>query len=129
MYDINFIQQADILKKSLMEGNITIKDLAKIEEQLEALRSNKPHVFNIETTNHCNMTCIMCPRTTLMTRDIDWIDDQTFESVLDQLTPHTSENMQEFWNFISNEYGITFDEHSENAFYFYVVSRLSLIHI
>lgn len=128
MYDINFIQKADVLKKDLMQGHVTSKDIIKIEQQLESLRSHNPHVFNIETTNHCNMTCIMCPRTSLMTRDIDWIDDQTFENVLDQMTPHTPESMKSFWDFINTEYGINFDQHSENAFYFYVVSRCVILH-
>jgi radical SAM protein with 4Fe4S-binding SPASM domain len=95
---------------------------------MERLRSKAPHVFNIETTNHCNMTCIMCPRTSLMTRDISWIDKASFEGVLDQISAHDDEGLENFWRSIRDKYGITFDERSENAFYFYVVSRCVILH-
>lgn len=40
--------------------------------------SDHPVVYNIETTNRCNMRCKMCPRTTMMTRKIEDIDRETF---------------------------------------------------
>lgn len=128
MYDINFLHKTNTIKKDLMNGDLTSKDIISLEKQFENLRSKNPHVFNIETTNHCNMTCLMCPRTSLMTRQVSWIDDETFENVLDQMTPHNQDNLEEFWDHIKTEYGITFDEHSENAFYFYVVSRCVILH-
>lgn len=63
-----------------------------------------------------------------MTRDIQWIEDDIFEKTLDQITPHSEENLQEFWDYIKNTYGITFDQRHENAFYFYVVSRCVILH-
>jgi len=74
------------------------------------------------------MTCVMCPRTDLMTRDIDWIQADTFEAVLDQMEPNSPEDLEQFWQFIKDQYGITFDERSENAFYFYVLSRCVILH-
>jgi len=128
MYDIKFFKETEKLKKSLLHGELSIADMSKIEAELDMLISKQPHIFNFETTNHCNMTCIFCPRTTLMTRDISWIDDQTFESVLDQMSTHSESDLEEFWKFIKEEYGITFSEKSENAFYFYIVSRCLILH-
>ena len=70
----------------------------------------------------------MCPRTSLMTRDISWIDKDLFESVLDQITPHDEERLDEFWKFIKDTYGITFDQRNENTFYFHIVSRCVILH-
>ena len=128
MYDIKFFQEVADFKQRVVDGKMTRNDVVGIERELDRLRSREPHVFNIETTNHCNMTCIMCPRTTLMTRDIDWIDVDAFGQVLDQIKPHDPEALDEFWSFINDRYGITFDHHDENAFYFYIVSRCVILH-
>ena len=100
MYDIKFFKETEKLKKSLLHGELSIADMSKIEAELDMLISKQPHIFNFETTNHCNMTCIFCPRTTLMTRDISWIDAQTFESVLDQMSTHSESDLEEFRKFI-----------------------------
>ena len=44
------------------------RDPAAARDALESFRSREPVVYNIETTNACNMRCAMCPRTTMMTR-------------------------------------------------------------
>jgi len=128
MYDIKFFQDVADLKQRIVTGNLSRVDIDGIEGQLDAFRARAPHVFNIETTNHCNMTCIMCPRTTLMTRGIEWIDADAFEKVLDQIAPHEPQALDQFWKFIQDNYGITFDQHGENAFYFYIVSRCVILH-
>ena len=128
MYDIDFFQKAESIKQQLVSGSINRSDMLAIEQALETLRSESPHLFNVETTNHCNMTCIMCPRTTLMTRDIQWMGKEHFEHLLDQLIPHSEANLEEFWSFIRDQYGIDAEITSEDAFYFYVVSRCVILH-
>jgi len=128
MYDVNFFKETDKLKKRLMSGQATSDEILGLESQFEMIRSKEPHIFNVETTNHCNMTCVMCPRTSLMTREIAWIGDEVFENTLDQITAHSDVDLERFWKFIENAYGITFSEKSENAFYFYVVSRCIILH-
>ena len=68
MFDIDFFQSVTTLKKKIVAGDFFISAADEIEKELDALRTKKPKVFNIETTNYCNMKCIMCPRTDLMTR-------------------------------------------------------------
>ncbi len=58
-------------------GTDGIKDVADsglhpddLLHQLEASRSELPYVDQIETTNNCNLRCVMCPRTKHMTRAI-----------------------------------------------------------
>lgn len=74
------------------------------------------------------MRCIMCPRTSLMTRSLKQISDSDFESLLDQIRPYTEKELEEFWSFIQSTYKSRFDERSENAFYFYVISRCLTLH-
>lgn len=128
MYDIDFFRKASDLKDRIVSGELTRADMTGIEQEMERLRSKSPNVFNIETTNHCNMTCVMCPRTTLMSRKVEWIDSNAFETVLDQIQPHAPEDLDTFWKFIQDKYGITYDQHGENAFYFYIVSRCVILH-
>ncbi len=128
MYDIEFFQKTDELKSRIMNGELTAKDVNIIESELDHFRSKQPHLFNVETSNFCNMTCIMCPRTTLMTRENQWIDDEAFEEVLDQIKPHGSEDVDQFWNFIESQYGVSPKNPSEDAFYFYTVSKCLILH-
>ncbi|MBT4889929.1 MAG: radical SAM protein [Rhodospirillales bacterium] len=128
MFDIDFFKQAQSIKDRIISGEATRADVLAIEQELDGLRAKSPHVFNVETTNHCNMTCVMCPRTTLMTRENQWIDKEAFENILDQMAPHKEEDLNDFWKFIKETYGITFEYRSENAFYFYIVSRCLILH-
>lgn len=59
MLDINFYMQFDNVLDMIRNGN---KDKERIFEYLDSIRSGHPVVYNIETTNKCNMRCKMCPR-------------------------------------------------------------------
>ncbi len=128
MFDIQFFKKVKPFKDKVIAGGFQPSDADEIEQELEVLRNKTPSVFNIETTNYCNMTCIMCPRTELMTRKNIWIEDATFLKVIDQVQPHSTEDMENFWSFVENEYNSNSDEPSENTFYFRVVSRCVILH-
>jgi len=128
MYDISFFSKSEQIKRRIVQGNATNDDVVQLEAQIDSLRTRRPRLFNVETSNFCNMTCVMCPRTTLMTRENQWIDDELFEGILDQISPHSEPNLQDFWKFVEETYGVTFDRASEDAFYFYVVSRCLILH-
>src|SRR5204863_9196109 len=51
----------------------------------EAVLRNLPDVFAIESTNYCNIKCIMCPRgePDSMTRSVGHIDNAWFKKILD----------------------------------------------
>ncbi|MBF0216063.1 MAG: SPASM domain-containing protein [Candidatus Omnitrophica bacterium] len=127
MYDIRFFRVCGDIKR-----RITGPDEKPGEEEIAAFfereRSRLPAVFNIETTNVCNMTCIMCPRTTLMDRPIKTMDMELFEKVLSQIKPFTGEDLDDFDGFIQRTYSIYPSEMSENAFYFYTSSRYLVLH-
>lgn len=46
-----------------------------------------PQVYQLETTNQCPYTCVMCPRTFAMTRQLGHMDIGLFRDIIDQLRP------------------------------------------
>jgi|TARA_Y100000294_G_C8522497_1_gene323491 radical SAM protein with 4Fe4S-binding SPASM domain len=128
MYDINFIAKSIPTKTKISKDLLSKNDCDTIENELEKLRDSQPHIFNIETTNYCNMTCVMCPRTLYMTRKNIWIDDKMFEDLVDKINPYSENEIEGFWKKIESHYNINKDEVSENAFYFSVVSRCLILH-
>jgi radical SAM protein with 4Fe4S-binding SPASM domain len=128
MFDINFFQHTKELKQKIVNHTYTKKDMEIIFKNLTILKNPKPKVFNVETSNYCNMRCIMCPRTTAMTRKVQTIDDLDFEKVIHQIEPHTKEEIKQFLTFVEEEYGINELSRSENAFYFYVSSTCLTLH-
>lgn len=128
MFDIKFFQKAAPTKEKIVAGEKGAGDVDAILREFDALRAPKPFVFNIETTNYCNMRCVMCPRTELMTRKNIWIDDEMFENVLDQMRPHSDEDLKAFWDFVHGRYDMDEETRTENGFYFHVSSRCVTLH-
>jgi MoaA/NifB/PqqE/SkfB family radical SAM enzyme len=50
----------------------------------------RPVVFQVELTNHCPMTCQMCPRTHAMSRPLGYMPVEMFERIVDQAAAGTS---------------------------------------
>ena len=126
MFDIEFYMKVYDLKKRLMNGEKM--DRAFLVQQLESFRSPDPVVYNIETTNACNMRCEMCPRTTIMTRPIETMKPDMFKRVIDQLKPFTPEQLSRWEAFAEKNYGIKKDSMSENHYFLYVIPRVIVLH-
>ena len=126
MIDIDFYMKVYDLKYKLMGGARMPR--AHLIETFESYRSPEPVVYNIETTNACNMRCEMCPRTTMMTRPIETMAPELFKSVIDQLKPFTAEQMAQWEAFVSQNYGVAKDDMSENHFFLYVIPRVIVLH-
>jgi radical SAM protein with 4Fe4S-binding SPASM domain len=47
----------------------------------------KPKIYQLETTNYCPYTCVMCPRTHAMTRELGHMDIGLFRTIVDQINP------------------------------------------
>jgi wyosine [tRNA(Phe)-imidazoG37] synthetase (radical SAM superfamily) len=91
-------------------------------------RNENPVVYNIETTNTCNMTCKMCPRTTLMTRPVETMEPELFEKIVDQMKNHNSHLWRKWVDFCKINYAIYPDEMSENHFFLYVIPKVVQLH-
>ncbi len=126
MFDINFYMKFHPLQKELAARKQF--DRAYLEDVIEDFRSKTPIVYNIETTNACNMKCQMCPRTTMMTRRVETISKQIFTKVVDQLKPHSETDWNQWKIFVENEYGIKEDDMSENHFFLYIIPKVIQLH-
>ena len=128
MYDIDFIKNSYNIKKDIVSGKLNANNFGDIEAELEHLRNTKPTIFNIETTNYCNMTCVMCPRTIFMKRKNIWINDEIFEEALSNINPYNEDKLMEFWKWLEKTTPYNPKEVSENGFYFSIVSRCLILH-
>jgi radical SAM protein with 4Fe4S-binding SPASM domain len=126
MLDIDFYMKLHNIRKELDAG--TKFERIYLESEFERLRNKIPVVYNIETTNACNMTCKMCPRTTMMTRPVVTIDEETFTKVIDQLKPHSKELWEQWSDFVKREYGIREDDMSENHFFLHIIPKVIQLH-
>jgi radical SAM protein with 4Fe4S-binding SPASM domain len=116
------------LKKDIMNNKYSSKDKKYLFNKLEEMRNKEPTIYNIETTNACNMKCIMCPRTTRMTRSIETLSLDTFIKIIDQIKP-TNEKLFEKWKeFCVKEYNISENDMSENHFFLYIISQVIQLH-
>lgn len=126
MFDIEFYMKVYDLKKRIMGGEKM--DRGFLMETLESYRSKEPVVYNIETTNACNMRCEMCPRTTIMTRPIETMKPDLFKKVIDQLKPFSAEQLARWEDFVLKNYGIPKNTASENHYFLYVIPRVIVLH-
>jgi MoaA/NifB/PqqE/SkfB family radical SAM enzyme len=127
MFDIEFYMRAYPITERLRQGERFSKsDVLKMFEQF---RSEMPVVYNIETTNACNMRCKMCPRTTKMTRSIDFIDVEQFEKIVSQLRPHSHESWDRWEKFCQSTYKIGPNAPpGENHFFLHIIPRVIQLH-
>jgi len=127
MYDINFYMKSYPWVKRIEDGEEIPKE--ELIEKWEEFRSDKPIIYNIETTNNCNMRCKMCPRTTKMTRKITYLENEFYDDILDQIKPHSPELWAEWEDFCTKTYGIAPDsEPSENHFFLYIIPKVIQLH-
>ena len=104
MFDIDFYMKVFDLKYKMMQGQKFEREY--LLQKLEEYRSPNPVVYNIETTNACNMRCEMCPRTTMMTRPIETMQKETFEKVINQLKPWSAEKWASWEKFAAENYKV-----------------------
>jgi MoaA/NifB/PqqE/SkfB family radical SAM enzyme len=127
MLDINFYMKFDEIRTQLESGQIRSGN--DLYEALETIRSLNPVVYNIETTNRCNMRCQMCPRTSLMTRPIEDLSLELFANIISQISPHDIADWKNWKTYCENKYGIyESDSASENHFFLYIISKVIQLH-
>ena len=132
MFDIQFYAKFYEFRKQCKENPASLppeKDRPEfLLSMLESFRSKEPIVYNIETTNACNMHCAMCPRTTMMTRTIKQMGIELFSQLAEQLRPFTTEEWSAWKAFIVKTYGIHEYDMSENHFFLYIIPQVIQLH-
>lgn len=126
MFDIEFYMKVFDLKYAMMNGQKFEREF--VLQKMEEFRNPEPVVYNIETTNACNMRCEMCPRTTMMTRPIETMSAELFNRVIRQLKPWTEAQWQTWETFVESKYKIPKNDVSENHFFLYVIPRVIVLH-
>lgn len=114
------------LTQKLMNGETF--DRQYIFDVFEKYRNRDPIIYNIETTNACNMKCKMCPRTTMMTRPIETMDEDTFIKIVEQIEPFSDSKWLEWERFCERNYGISKKDMSENHFFLYLIPKVIQLH-
>ncbi len=61
------------------------KSRAAWGEYFELKRTEEPHVHQIEPTNYCPYSCMMCPRTNHMTRDTGFMQLDLYRKIIDEI--------------------------------------------
>lgn len=124
MFDIDFVKNSSALKKAIVTKTFTGNPL----EELNKLRPSKPPVFQLETTNVCNMKCVMCPRTELMERKQGYMSMTDFEQLVDQLAPHDEERWNKWKSYSEKEFLANTLAYDEDFFYFMVCAQTLILH-
>jgi wyosine [tRNA(Phe)-imidazoG37] synthetase (radical SAM superfamily) len=126
MFDIDFYMKIFDLKRRVMQGEKFNREY--LLEKFEEYRSPNPVIYNIETTNACNMRCEMCPRTTMMTRPIETMQAGIFEKVINQLRPWSEEEWSTWQAFVEEKYKINRNDMSENHFFLHIIPKVIVLH-
>ncbi|PKN51627.1 MAG: hypothetical protein CVU55_11865 [Deltaproteobacteria bacterium HGW-Deltaproteobacteria-13] len=126
MFDIDFFMNINEIRKQIYNGEHFEKKY--LLNKFEEYRSKTPIIYNIETTNACNMKCKMCPRTTMMTRQVKTMNKETFINLVDQIEPFSKSKWGEWEKFIESEYGIKSGDISENHFFTYIIPKVLQLH-
>jgi len=126
MFDINFYMKAYDIQRKINSGVQFQKD--ELFTQFEGFRSKEPIVYNIETTNACNMRCEMCPRTTMMTRPVKTMKKDTFVKIIEQLKPFSAHAWKKWEQFCQFAYGVSRQDMNENHFFLYIIPKVIQLH-
>lgn len=126
MIDIRFYMKVFDLKQEIMQNKIRDKEYCRSE--LDRFRSPDPVIYNIETTNACNMRCEMCPRTSMMTRPIETINLAVFKKVINQIRPFDNSEWETWQTFVEKKYQIPRHEMSENHFFLHIIPKVLVLH-
>jgi len=124
MLDIEFYQKAWEVKKILSEGH---KASRYTFNRFESFRSENPIIYDIESTNDCNMVCKMCPRSK-MTRPIHTMSMSVYNNIVSQIEPFTPSQLSEWEKFVTEKYKVLPTDMSENHFLMYVIAKSIVLH-
>jgi len=127
MFDINFYRKSYPIFADLCRGGIFEKSL--LAKLLENYRSKEPTVFNIGTTNICNMSCYFCPRTKNPPKVLKSMDVSMFSSIAKQIKPFNDEEWALWEGFVREIYKISKFDMGENHFFLYILPRVVQLHL
>ena len=123
MQDIDYYIRAWDTKKKILSGE---KIGGNLSELWESYVSKKPTVFQIETTNACNMKCVMCPRTTRMKRKVGYMKPELYKKIINQITLFTPIQRLKYKKFLNLTLSKNKILEEDEDFFHFVISANSL---
>ena len=127
MYDTAFICNTYDLKCDILNGRYFKGSIRSIQDLFQSNISKTPFIFNVETTNYCNMKCVMCQRTTDLNRPLQHMSMQTFDSLVEAMIPIEKDRFNDWQIFVNNHLRER-SEASENNFYYDFVFNSVTLH-
>lgn len=124
MQDIEYYLKSFEAKKRIMQDKAVSGNEGRM---FENFISKRPVVFCIETTNVCNMSCVMCPRTDKMKRQLGHMDLKLYEKIIDQISPYSEVQRLKWQRFLNLElFPSRILSNIDEDFFNYVVSSQCL---
>ena len=122
MQDVAYYIKAFEAKKKILNR----EKINNLVELYESFISKEPTVFEIETTNVCNMKCVMCPRTKLMKRKIGNMKPELYEKIIKQIKPLTAIQRLKWKKFLNLNLSKSEIIKEDEDFFHFVISADSL---
>lgn len=122
MQDVAYYMRAFETKKRILNG----EKVRNLTELYESFVSEEPTVFEIETTNVCNMRCVMCPRTTLMKRSIGYMKPELYADIIKQIKPLTTIQKLKWRRFLALKLAKSGIMRENEDFFHFVISADAL---
>ena len=86
LFRIDPLDNAYSADMSLKSYPSSLRSRSGWSELLELKRTFEPHVHQIEPTNSCPYSCIMCPRPARMEREVGFMDIELFHKIIDEIS-------------------------------------------
>ena len=126
MLNINFLKKTADIKKKALNGEISLDELSNCYEKAV---SQKPVVFQLETTNVCNMRCTMCPRTNQMQRKLGYMEPESYGKIIEQIEPYSPSELLKWRKYLTlSDFKDVFIKSDEDYFAFTISAESITLH-
>ena len=126
MLNINFLKKTADIKKKAFDGEINLDELSDCYKKAVA---QKPVVFQLETTNVCNMRCTMCPRTNQMQRKLGHMEPELYEKIIEQIEPYSPSELLKWHKYLTlSDFNDVFIKSDEDYFAFTISAESLTLH-
>ena len=126
MLNINFLKATADIKKKALNCEIGLEELSACYEKSIA---HKPVVFQLETTNVCNVRCEMCPRTSKMQRRLGHMKPEIYEKIIEQIEPYSPPELLKWRKYLAlSDFKDVFMKSDEDYFAFTISAESLTLH-
>tara|TARA_B100001964_G_C13912919_1_gene456723 strand:+ start:60 stop:521 length:462 start_codon:yes stop_codon:yes gene_type:complete len=126
MLNINFLMTTADIKNRALNGDVSLDELSSYYEESVAQR---PVVFQLESTNVCNVRCEMCPRTNKMQRKLGHMEPKLYENIIGQIEPYSPSELLRWRKYLTmSDFKNMFIKSDEDYFAFTISAESLTLH-